>query len=321
MALRKSKDCLNCGRKIGNYNYCPDCGQANTHKHISTRQIVHDFFGDYFTFDSKFFHSLFPLICKPGHLTREYTSGKRVSYILPLRLYLFTTFIFFFILSINAKVDQKHFSSPDNIRIVGNDSLKTALKEEMSEIPEKQRNRVASLLDIDLDENTESEADTAGRVIAMNLPESSGISSKISDYLEQKATHLSEMGEDGPTLFIKACINQFPKVLFFLLPIFALFLKLIYIRHRYFYVEHLIFALHSHTFFFIILIPCALFPHWYIILPALLLVYLYLFLAVRQFYQQSFWKTWFKLNTLLTLYSMTLIPAVILLFVLAIVSV
>ena len=204
---------------------------------------------------------------------------------------------------------------------MGNDSLKTALKEEMSAIPEKQRNRVASLLDIDLDENTESEADTAGRVIAMNLPESSGISSKISDYLEQKATHLSEMGEDGATLFIKACINQFPKVLFFLLPIFALFLKLIYIRHRYFYVEHLIFALHSHTFFFIILIPCALFPHWYIILPALLLVYLYLFLAVRQFYQQSFWKTWFKLNTLLTLYSMTLIPAVILLFVLAIVSV
>lgn len=320
MALKKSKNCLNCGKKIGNCNYCPNCGQANTHKRVSTKQIVHDFFGDYFTFDSKFFHSLFPLICKPGNLTREYTAGRRVSYILPLRLYLFTTFIFFFILSINTKLDQKHFSSSDNIRLVGSDSLKTVLKEEMLTLPEKQREKMASLLDIEFDE-----ADSVEHVVVMDHPKpeqaDTGLSGKISTYFERKADYISDMGADGAVLFVKACINQFPKVLFFLLPVFALFLKLIYIRHHYFYIEHLIFALHSHTFFFIILIPCVLFPHWYVILSALLLVYLYLFLAIRQFYQQSFWKTWFKLNTLLTLYSTTLIPAVILLFVLAIVSV
>lgn len=317
MAFRKSKTCLNCGRRIGDYNYCPDCGQANTHKRISTRQIVHDFFGDYFTFDSKFFHSLFPLVFKPGHLTREYTTGRRVSYILPLRLYLFTTFVFFFILSMNTRFDRNRFSNPDTIRIMGTDSLNSVLNEALSETPKKQKN----WMDIHLNENTESEADTAERKFTMNLPETTGVSGRINDYFKQKANHLSEMGEEGAMLFAKACINQLPKMLFLLLPVYALFLKLIYIRHHYFYVEHLIFALHSHTFFFIILAPCVLFPRWYIILSALLLVYIYLFLAIRYFYQQSFWKTWFKLNTLLTLYSTTLIPALVLLVLLAMISV
>lgn len=57
--------------------------------------MFHDFLGHYFTFDSKFFHSIVPLVIKPGFLSREYAKGRRVSYILPLRLYIFTTFIFF----------------------------------------------------------------------------------------------------------------------------------------------------------------------------------------------------------------------------------
>ncbi|MCH7677577.1 DUF3667 domain-containing protein, partial [candidate division KSB1 bacterium] len=40
------------------------------------------FLGDYFTFDSRFFRSFIPLLRKPGHLTNEYNSGRRVSYIL-----------------------------------------------------------------------------------------------------------------------------------------------------------------------------------------------------------------------------------------------
>ena len=79
------------------YQYCPHCGQKDTSKIASVKGLIMDFLGDYFTFDSKIFKSLIPLVVNPGHLTNEYIAGKRISYIPPLRLYLFIS-IFFFIL-------------------------------------------------------------------------------------------------------------------------------------------------------------------------------------------------------------------------------
>ncbi len=93
--MKKTTNCLNCGEKLNDSNYCPKCGQRNTDKQISIKEFLHDFLKDYFTFDSKFFRSIFPFLFKPGLLTNEYIKGRRVNYILPLRLYLFTTFIFF----------------------------------------------------------------------------------------------------------------------------------------------------------------------------------------------------------------------------------
>ena len=104
--LRKSDACLNCGRDLGDFNYCPDCGQINTHKQISLLQIIKDLVGDYFTFDSKFFRSFIPLIKQPGHLTTEYIVGKRATYILPMRLFVFTTALFFFMLALTSQDDS-----------------------------------------------------------------------------------------------------------------------------------------------------------------------------------------------------------------------
>ncbi len=119
----KSDICSNCNTDIGDANYCPNCGQINSHKQLSLAQILKDLLGDYFTFDSKFFKSLGPLVTKPGHLTNEYVSGRRNSYILPLRLYIFTTFLFFLVLSLINAVDpyqleeqQKHEVTPDSLR-------------------------------------------------------------------------------------------------------------------------------------------------------------------------------------------------------------
>ena len=50
MRLKKSASCLNCGHKIDEYTYCPHCGQLNTHKRLSMRHMLGDFFSDYLTF-------------------------------------------------------------------------------------------------------------------------------------------------------------------------------------------------------------------------------------------------------------------------------
>ena len=112
MQVNKSTHCLNCGTEIGDANYCPGCGQLNSDRKVSLRQLLGDFFGDWFAFDSKWFRSLRPLLLKPGFLTREYLAGRRTAYILPLRFYIFTTLLFFVL-----------YSMLGNFRIVEEDLL------------------------------------------------------------------------------------------------------------------------------------------------------------------------------------------------------
>jgi hypothetical protein len=86
--------------------------------------------------------------------------------------------------------------------------------------------------------------------------------------------------------------------IFIFLPIFTLFLRLIYIRRAFTYVEHLIFVFHTQTVFF--LLATIFFILWLATHSAnisaifALLFLIYLFIAMKKFYQQGFFKTFFK---------------------------
>lgn len=93
------RDCKNCGRKLApDFKYCPSCGQEHKEKVVHFKQFILDFLGDYFTFDSLIVRSVRPLIFKPGFLTNEYTAGRRVRYIPPLRMFIFISIVFFLVL-------------------------------------------------------------------------------------------------------------------------------------------------------------------------------------------------------------------------------
>ncbi len=116
-----TENCLNCGHKLADGDiFCALCGQKHSKKSGTVREFLVDFLGDYFTFDSKIFRSLIPLVLKPGFLTTEYLNGKRVSYIPPLRLYIFISIIFFIIFKISnpfsgSVVDKENIMSQDMI--------------------------------------------------------------------------------------------------------------------------------------------------------------------------------------------------------------
>ncbi|MDB2385400.1 DUF3667 domain-containing protein [Polaribacter sp.] len=84
--------------------------------------------------------------------------------------------------------------------------------------------------------------------------------------------------------------------LFIFLPVFTLFLMLLYIRKKLTYVDHLIFIFHTQTVFFLlfsIYLIMRIFDvgvFWVFVV----LFSIYLFLAMRKFYQQSIAKTFFK---------------------------
>lgn len=86
--------------------YCAACGQAAVGD-STFRHFLHQFLGDYFTFDSKITRSLKPLLFAPGELTVEYMRGRRQRYVPPLRLFIFLSVLFFLVVgtSRSARLD------------------------------------------------------------------------------------------------------------------------------------------------------------------------------------------------------------------------
>jgi hypothetical protein len=292
--LRKSESCLNCGYEIQDYNYCPQCGQLNTNKHVSVSHFFKDFAGEFLTFDSKFFKSFGPLIKQPGHLTNEYAMGRRVRYILPLRLYVFVTFLFFFILSVNTtilKVDEANDDAPSSKKVI-----ERVLEKNKINIPQAEKEKLIR----GVDEKYRFQKKIA-RVETIDK-KTGKEKSWWKLFLERKIHKIRARGGDTGRHLIQELVNQLPKMMFILLPLFALLLKLLYVRQKVLYIKHLIFALHIHTFVFIVYTVFIFLPEWYVITIGLLGIYIYFFKALRVVYNQSKWMTFFKLNTILILY-------------------
>jgi len=388
---RKNDICTNCHEKIADFNYCPHCGQVNSHKQIPLKQIMKELLGDVFTFDSKFFKSLWPLIGKPGHLTNEYISGRRVSYVLPLRLYVFTTFLFFFVLSLSNAIDPNKIDEERKHQITA-DSLKRFFKPYSNEISEGLQERL--ILDLgntykltkrSNQNNQSSFPDSIKKYIIKAKPELSDtlallytdriyrtfsfydkkskttndkdhklLQNILSDFefstysenlffawldsnyyfkkiiwknehinitfsgndtlqnsfmreLEKKAEYLFAQGDRGMNLFLSELVRQIPKIMFFLLPVFALLLKIFFVRQKIFYFNHLIFALHIHSLLFMYMIVAVFFPNIWVIFATIIIIWLHTFLALKNVYKQKWWLLFIKLNTILFLYFFVMI--------------
>jgi hypothetical protein len=102
---RKEKICLNCNAALHG-RYCQVCGQENIEPKESVWHLVNHFFQDVTHFDGKFFSTVKLLLTKPGFLSREYMIGRRVSYLNPIRMYVFTSAIFFLIFFSISTKDQ-----------------------------------------------------------------------------------------------------------------------------------------------------------------------------------------------------------------------
>ena len=106
-----------------------------------------------------------------------------------------------------------------------------------------------------------------------------------------------------------------PKMLFVLFPVFAFLLHLIYLRRKRYYVEHLVFSLHCHAFLFFVATLAALSQHPKVILAALPIIAIYVYLAMRRFYGQGWFKTLLKFFILSGGYFFLMLVVAILTFV------
>lgn len=112
--------------------------------------------------------------------------------------------------------------------------------------------------------------------------------------------------EEGLKEFFKTLTSYVSISLFIFLPIFTLFLSLVYFRRKYTYIEHLIFVFHVQTVFFLLL---AIFYIISLITKTdgfsfifIVLFTFYLYKALRNFYKQSRLKTILKFIILHSFY-------------------
>jgi hypothetical protein len=78
--------------------FCQVCGQENIETKESFWSLATHFVYDVTHFDGKFFSTLKYLLFRPGFLSQEYLRGRRIAYLHPIRMYVFTSAIFFLIL-------------------------------------------------------------------------------------------------------------------------------------------------------------------------------------------------------------------------------
>ncbi len=93
---REEKICLNCGASLEG-RYCHACGQENVEPKETVWGLISHFAYDITHFDGKFFSTVKYLLTKPGFLSAEYIRGRRMSYLHPIRMYVFTASFFFII--------------------------------------------------------------------------------------------------------------------------------------------------------------------------------------------------------------------------------
>jgi hypothetical protein len=147
------------------------------------------------------------------------------------------------------------------------------------------------------------------------LPEAAN--QRINRWIGRAVENTERVGKDPMRLW-EAMLGLLPAVLFVLMPIFALLLKLFYLLKRRLYMEHLVVALHSHSFLFLAILV-SLFLTWMsglatgvpllgsltsmLATASLAWIPLYLLLMQRRVYAQNWALTVFKFGTIGLIYT------------------
>ena len=116
----------------------------------------------------------------------------------------------------------------------------------------------------------------------------------------EKAASVNKIREDKGEGISSKIISVLSITIFLFLPVFALFLKILYIRRKYTYMEHLVFVFYTQTVFFLLLMLFVLIEFFVkdksgsMGSISVLLFAIYLLIAMKKFYNQGWFKTFFK---------------------------
>lgn len=325
----RGESCLNCHLPIDiSDQYCPNCGQINSTKKLSFSDFFTEFFSGVFAYDSRFQRTLRVLLFKPGKISKDYIQGKRMRYANPFRFYLSASILFFLLFGFTfdfgneltgrdrdsgpgasgvvvPRPPQARLDSINNIITspeVGLDSIS------LDTTPKTYRDKLVTQQEIDSMGIFKALArkldlyyafqDETGIINAERAMDSLNHEHTRYNHWLYKKTVDAATFSDNPKLFFDYFISKLPFIIFFYLPVFALFIWLLYLRRPFNYMEHLIFAFHIQTMFFILyglalLLELIFAGNWSVTAANFVFLF-YLYKGMRYFYGQSRVKTILK---------------------------
>lgn len=319
--------CQNCGYEFRGH-FCPDCGQEVAEFNRPFGFVIYDFMGNFFSFDTRFFKTFKYLLFFPGFLTKEFFKGRRTSYSPPFRIFVFLSFVLFLLLSF---ITDKGLKTELDLNLP--DSLK--ISEDIIPITNEQRLQIEKYAGTSLQDSTvkiETEnlnIDLGG--IFFGKGSIRARLNQLADTLEIARVQATDPEEKqriqeyiamcrAPEIVISTLLKYLSWASFLLLPIFALVLKLFYVRRKQLYIRHLIFSIHLHSFLFMILIPVTFFRLIFNSVPEFINLILigsfpiYFLFALHSFYGQNWMKTFLKFIGMGVVYNCTLLTVVLLAF-------
>jgi hypothetical protein len=338
--------CTNCGSPMMGA-YCGVCGQpVETHRR-SVFTLLHDFFKDIASFDSRILRTARALLFEPGELSLAFREGRTQRYVPAVRLYLFMSLIFFLTLSFAGIAilqlalistsqrfvqDKNHnvfvvkngarelvagFKADDKGNVyLGNPALGHKVVSGMK-ADGQLTETVATQPHFFARFGSVTPGHAPAKILAdmdRELKKASDKKSNFANWINEHVTRMFKVLATDPAAINGPLTTWIPRVLFILLPLFALLLAAFYWRQRrqFFFVDHLVFSLNMHTFGFALLLIAAglaqILPDEIVLVVAGLAPAVYLFLAMKRFYKQSWFWTSAKFAAVGFVYALVILP-------------
>ena len=272
-------ECRNCGRSAGP-EFCGHCGQEVEPRRGPLFGLLRELLDEWLSLDGRLVRTFVELV-RPGRLTERYLEGKRVAYMRPLRLYLLASVLL--------------FSSALSLRAPDAGSVNFYVAGQLV---------------------TEAPAVTSRPNLTILQP-NSFINRWIADLQAEEVEALARLPPQQVLDGLFAGLRRvLPTALVLFVPFLALGLKVLYLRRKILYVDHLIFALHFQSVLFLALaatwVLCRLFGLSVIssilayVLAGLLIMLVYMPLALRRIYRQRWRWTVLKAVLLILIYDQLL---------------
>ncbi|MEN9418459.1 MAG: hypothetical protein RI988_2079 [Pseudomonadota bacterium] len=283
--------CRNCGAALDLEpapDWCPRCGQETRLHPPTLREFAHEFIGHYVAVEGALWRTLKALVLQPGRLTREYLDGRRRHYVLPLRLYLSASFLFFLLVKLTSLA-----SAPQPL-VSPSAAVASAAAAASTPTPSSTASPVhaeAARLD-----------EVIAKARACLAPDSRCPPFQIR--FSRKVDELSRSADPGGELS-RRMTSVAPYAVFLMLPVFAGVMQWANRRARLPYGAHYVFGLHLHALWFLVLLAMEPLPAS-LTLPMLAGVWLHGIAAMRRVYGLS-WARSLWSGTLVTLLYGTLL--------------
>jgi len=343
------RKCPNCGSSLIG-PYCALCGQERDTHRRSIWSLIRDVVEDFISFDSRILRTIIALLVEPGEIATAFREGRTRHYLPALRLYFVVSLLFFLMLSatglaiiqlevqaIPAKVyrdakGQMYYVNPaydpddSDLKTVPkliplnskdpNDKHYTLSTKSyfFAPIGSHHTSLPASVLNRLRDDTLDLKIQT--KPIDPNNARQKAEAKQVKGWIDTHIFGGLQKLAANPAALNEPLTTWIPRVLFLLLPLYALLLALFYWRQHkdYYFVDHLIFSLTIHAFTFVVLIVAAglaqIMPGEDVAWIVFFAIAIYILIAMKRFYRQRWPITVIKYLSVSFIYTFFfLIPA------------